>query len=131
MSERKQIRDAASASVATAYSGDLFTSRNIDARDLDEYMSIYLASGDISKDFQVEVTEIVLVLEFNKDAGDDDLDTTIDAAHAALMANFNSQLITEGFTAGAQIIPESFEYGIDESRQFSSVSYSYRITYSA
>tara|TARA_R100000951_G_C2633845_1_gene178602 strand:- start:80 stop:475 length:396 start_codon:yes stop_codon:yes gene_type:complete len=131
MSVRKQIRDAAKTAVAASYSGTLFTSRNIDVRDLSEYMSIYLANGEIDKRFQVQTSEAILVVEYNKDAEDDDLDTVIDAAHEALMANFNDQLIVEGFTAGAQIIPESFEYGIDESRQFSSVSYSYRITFSA
>lgn len=131
MSQRQQIRDAAKAAVAISYTGDLFTSRNIDVSDLDEYMSIYLSDGDISKGFQTQLTEVVLVLEFNKDAEDGALDLVVDAAHAALMANFNSKLLEEGFTEGAQILPESFEYGIDESRQFSSVSYSYRVTFSA
>ena len=129
MSERKQIRDAAKAAVATSYAGDLYTSRNIDVRDLDEYMTVLLSVGDISKSVQVQVSEIVLILEFNKDAEDDDLDIVIDAAHDALIAEFNSKLLLEGFTTGAQILPESFEYGIDEGKQFSSVSYSYRITF--
>lgn len=130
MTTRKQIRDAAKAAIATVYAGHIYTGRSIDVRDDREFMHVYLTGGDISKEVQVTFQEATLVVEYNKDVDDDDLDLVIDAAHGALLANFLSKLALEGDTDGVQILPVNFEYGLEES-QFSSVAYRYQITYTA
>ena len=52
------------------------------------------------------------------------------SAHTALMNNFVTKLAAEGDTEGVQLIPTGFEYAPEDS-QFSSLAYTYQVSYTA
>lgn len=124
MSNRKTIRDKVKAQLATAYAGDIFTGRKIDARDSTEFLNVFLADGESYGEGIEEKTESSLVVGIHKKtATDDELDVIGDLLEAAIGEN----LTLDGLISG--LVYTGFEYGEDESSGFDQLYIKYTAIY--
>lgn len=74
---RKNIRDGIKTAIELFYSGPVYITRRIDAREIDEYINVFLSSGSAVTDIGVyrQVNARLVITIAKKGATDDDLDT--------------------------------------------------------
>lgn len=124
MSKRADIRVKARALLAQVYAQDIEISRNIDARDKTEFISLYLASGQQTSDGMTTEHTAQLIIGINKqNASDDQLDTIGDLLETAMESSPTLNGAVYGFEY------EGFEYGSDDSSGFQQLFLKYNIFY--
>lgn len=83
---RKTIRDGIKAAIEGIYSGSVFLTRRIDARDLSEYINVFMSSGSANTESglhqQIEARLVISIAK--KGATDDQLDEVADQIEAML-----------------------------------------------
>ncbi len=121
---RKTIRDGMKAAIETVYDGPVYTIRRIDARELSEYINVFLASGSATTDSGIyqQITARMVITIAKKGASDDDLDTT----GATIDAIINTINYTSIGAIGAYFT--EFQYA-DDDDEFEKLHLTYDIIY--
>jgi hypothetical protein len=122
---RKDIRDDVKARIATQYTGQIYTTRRVDARELDEFVTVFLGEGEYaSAGFEItHKAELGIGIFKTGNASDDELDAIADLVDTALEEDF---ALDDGVFL---LAPTGFEYPDDSENQFSSLILKYKITY--
>jgi len=123
--ERKTIRDSIKTIIEGVVNYEVFTSRKIDGRNKNEFISIYFEQWDMAFDGLQNPTTAPLIIAFNTvDQLDDDLlDEVADAINTALEQNEIAPQLVQGF------IPTGGGYFDESERAFSGIYLRYTVTY--
>jgi len=123
--ERKAIRDGFKNALSSAFNGDIFTKRHVDARDLNEYVTVYFNEGDATFDsLDLSTSAEVLVGYHVRDYVDDDqLDVVANDLYAALKNNPIAPDVLRG------TLPSGFMYGDDTENEFTSIFLKFTVIY--
>lgn len=83
---RKSIRYGIKTAIEAFYSGPVYITRRIDAREISEYINVFLSSGSAVTDAGIysQVTGRLVITVAKKGATDDDLDTIGDQIDAMI-----------------------------------------------
>lgn len=121
---RKTIRDGIKEAIDAVYSGPVYTIRRIDARELSEYIGVFLASGSAVTDIGVyrQIDARLVITIAKKGATDDDLDTT-----GALIDNIIDTINYTSIGAIGAYFTE-FQYA-DDDDEFEKLHLTYDIIY--
>lgn len=122
---RKQIRDALVAILSAVASYPVYSGRDVDGREEDEFANVYLARGTSEQEITHSTDEAELVIAYrNKEQlTDDELDEKGDA----LIADITPQCLSDIGARG--IIYNGFEYLEDSVRDFSGIDFTYTVYY--
>lgn len=123
--ERKTIRYSIKTIIEGIVNYEVFTSRKIDGRNKNEFISIYFEQWDMAFDGLQNPTTAPLIIAFNTvDQLDDDLlDEIADAINTALEQNEIAPQLVQGF------IPTGGGYFDESERAFSGIYLRYTVTY--
>jgi hypothetical protein len=110
MADRKQIRDQLKAQIASAYPGEIFTTRRIDASESDEFISVFISDGEaFGEGLEIQTAAAVVVGINKKLATDDELDSIGTTVGDAIEQNITLDDLVAG------LVYAGFEYGEDGS----------------
>jgi hypothetical protein len=124
--ERQVIRAAVSEIVRNAVDAEVFTSRNVDSREKDNFINVYFDSADVQFDGLKEFTTAQLIVAYHTSdvvTDDDVIDEVADAIHFALASHEIAPQLVQGF------IPVGWEYQSDRESAFSGIYLRYTVTY--
>lgn len=123
--ERKIIRAAIKQALQNKIALPVFLTRNIDARNEDQFINVFFVDGQIEFDGVSQFTKADLTIAYRTitDADDDEIDAVSDQIHAAL----EETDIAPGTLAG--LVPTGWEYVDDTERAFSGIYLRYSVTY--
>lgn len=124
--ERKAIRDGIKAALDGVHVGvEVFTQRQVDARDLSEYINVFFDDGEIGQQGLDEQTaaEILVGYHTANYISDDDLDQKGDALYAAIEAADIAPDILRG------MLPAGFSYGEESESPFTSLFLRFTVFY--
>ncbi|GAA4652391.1 hypothetical protein GCM10023116_46750 [Kistimonas scapharcae] len=122
---RKQIRQAVKVLTEAVTAAPVYCRRMVDATGLDQFVTIYLASGDISENglSQFTVATLSVCIYGNIYSDDDDLD--------AMAEDIQQQLAGDptlgGLVRGLRLA--GFEYPNDDEQQFAQLVLNYTVHY--
>ena len=123
---RKQIRDAVRDQIETVLpSMPIFTQRFVDGSGLNDFVTVYLSSGDIQTEGIQSYTSATLSISVfgNLHSADDDLDDYGELIQQQL----EKDLFLGGLIRGLQF--SGFEYPMDDEPHFNQLILNYSIQY--
>ena len=122
---RKQIRNAVKGMVKDVVSAPVFCRRMVDAKGLDQFVTIYMAAGDITDNGLSRFTVATLsVCIYGNIYADDDV---LDAMADTLQAQLETDPVLGGLVHGMNL--SGFEYPNDDEQQFSTLVLNYTVHY--
>lgn len=135
--ERKAIRDAVKLALESVYFGTIYTSRRVDTRDHNEFVRIYLQSGEMEYNGLDNPTSADLVVAFHKKPDADTsygpavdpqvTDDELDAVADLLFDEMGEADIAPNLIRG--ITPVGFEYGEEQEQEFESIALLFNVQY--
>lgn len=123
--ERKAIRDQFKLALAAGFSGDIYTKRFVDGRELREYVNVYFGEAAIEYDGLKTITQAELIIGYHTiDYVDDDaLDVIADLLYLAVE---NADIAADVISG---VLPSGFEYGEEQENEFTSIFLKFTVIY--